>query len=81
MAVFTLSTSGNIIVSTGIVVTLTYSGTAINGTDYITGTATVTITALTTGTTFVLTGLNDLLVETTETIIVDINTVLNATEA
>ena len=63
MAVFTLSTSGNIIVSTGIVVTLSYSGTAINGTDYITGSVSTTITALTTGVNFVLTGRNDLLVE------------------
>ena len=72
-AVFTIYTSGNIIVSTGIVVTLSYSGTAINGTDYVTGTTSVTIASLTTGNTFTLTGLNDLLVESIETIIVDIS--------
>jgi len=63
-----------------VIVTFDYTGSAINGTDYITGTIEVTIPALTTGTTFTLTGLDDLLVEGNELITVDINTVTNATE-
>lgn len=63
MATFTVYTSGDVIVNTGIVVNLIYAGTGINGIDYMTGTAEVTIAALTTGTSFVITGINDLLVE------------------
>jgi hypothetical protein len=63
VAVFTLATSGDVIVNTGIVVNLIYVGTGINGIDYMTGSESITIPALSTGTTFVLTGLNDLLVE------------------
>jgi hypothetical protein len=81
VAVFTLATSGDIISDTGIIVTFDYSGTAINGVDYITGTTSVIIPAFTTGTTFVLTGLDDLLVESNESIVVEVSSVINASEA
>jgi len=69
-----------VIVGTGIVVSLIYSGTGTNGVDYTTGSASITIPSLTTGITFTLTGINDLLVEGLEGIIVEISGVVNASE-
>ena len=73
VATFTVYTSGDVIVSTGIVVDLIYSGTGTNGVDYTTGTAQVTIPALSTGSSFAITGINDLIVEGLESVIVEIS--------
>lgn len=78
-AIFTLYTSGDMIHNTGMVITLAYTGTA-SGVDYASVT-TATILSGSTGTTFVLTGLDDLIVEGTETIIVDIVSILNGFES
>ena len=69
----TLAISGDITSLTGILVDLIYSGTGINGTDYVTGTAQATITAGLTGTTFTLTGINDIMVEGSESLVVEIS--------
>jgi len=61
-------------------VTLAYTGTASNGIDYVTGITTATIPAGQTGVSFLVTGINDLLVETGETVVIDIDTVLNGFE-
>jgi len=56
--------------STGIIVTLNYSGTATSGSDYTGVTVNITIPAGNTGISFVLTGLQDVISETgNETII------------
>ena len=75
--------SGGVLVSTGVVVEFSLTGTAsgndINVIDFVPVT-TVTIPAFATGANFTLTGLNDKLVEDTEDIIVDISGVVNAFE-
>ena len=78
-ATLTLASSGNTIATGNIVVTLNYAGTATNGIDYITGTTTATIIAGTTGTTFALTAIQDLLYEGNETVIISIASLTNAT--
>jgi cysteine-rich repeat protein len=79
--VFTVSTLSGVTSTTGITVTLNLSWTAIGWTDYTGTTLTVTIPAGQTGITFTLSALQDLIVEWNEDIIVDINTVTNASEA
>ena len=73
VAMFTVYTSGDVISLTGIDVTLVYTGTATDGSDYTTGYTLVTIVAGTTGTSFYLTGNDDVLVEGDETIDVSID--------
>jgi cysteine-rich repeat protein len=77
----TLATSGNAVSSTWIVVTLAYAGTATDGVDYTTWTITVVIPAWNTGASFTLTAIDDLGIEWTEDIMIDITNVENGTEA
>ena len=65
--------------TTGIVITLSYSGTTLSGSDY-NYINNITIPAGSTGISFVLTGIDDLIIEGSETIIIDIASVLNASE-
>ncbi|MEN8120319.1 MAG: Calx-beta domain-containing protein, partial [Bacteroidota bacterium] len=65
--------------TTDVDVTITYTGTATNGTDY-TGTAIITILAGNTTGSITITGTNDVIYETNEDIIADITAVTNATE-
>ena len=62
-----------------VVVTIGYTGTAANGTDY-TGTTTITIPAGNLSASITLTGTDDAITEGNETIIADITDVTNATE-
>lgn len=55
ITLFTVYTSGDLTSSTGIVVTLTYGGTAISGSDYATNSITITILSGTTGASFSIT--------------------------
>lgn len=81
MIVGSLLVSGGVLTSvSGIDISLTYAGLAANGVDYHTGTALATIPAGSTGTTFVLTGMNDLIVEGDETFTIDIETVTGGFE-
>ena len=56
-----------------VIVNLTYSGTAANGVDYVSGTDTLTIAKGTTAASTTIGSLKDLIVENDETIIVDIS--------
>ena len=85
VVVFTFSVTGSDVVATGVNITIQVGGTADTG-DYsfANGSATtgiVTILSGTTGTTYTLTGTTDTLVETDESIIVDIIAVENAVES
>ncbi len=72
---FTLSSAS----ATTTTINLSYSGTATKGTDYTANTS-ATISAGATSTTLTITNIDDTLYEGTETIIVDISSVTNATE-
>jgi Dockerin type I domain/IPT/TIG domain/Calx-beta domain len=72
---FTLSSAS----ATATTINLAYTGTATNGTDYSANT-TATISAGATSTTLIITNIEDSLYEGTETVIVDISSVTNATE-
>ena len=63
VSVVTVSTLSGVTSTTGIVVTLTYAGTALSGVDYSGSIITVTIPAGLTGVSFSLSGLQDLIVE------------------
>ena len=63
VATFTVYTSGDVTALTGIVVSFDYTGVAVNGVDVITGTVSVTIPAGSTGISFTLTALQDLIFE------------------
>jgi len=76
----TLYTSGDVTSTTGIVITLDYTGSAIDGVDYDTGVTTVTLPAGQTGVSFVLNTLDDLLGEGNESFTISITGVLNASE-
>lgn len=65
--------SGGITSLTGIDVSIFYSGVALNGVDYVTGTSLVTIPAGQTGTDFTLSTINDILVEGDETLTAEIS--------
>jgi len=80
MATFTVYTSGDVISSTGVLVTLAYTGTATNGVDYATGSVTVTIAPFTTGIDFTITGINDILAEGNEDATAEIASVVNGSE-
>jgi len=73
----TVFTSGDVVNTTGIVVTLVYTGTALRGTDYDTGgnplTIDLTIPAFATGASYGLTAFNDTLVEGNETVNIQIS--------
>ncbi|EKD42027.1 MAG: fibronectin, type III protein, partial [uncultured bacterium] len=62
-------------------VNISYSGTATNTTDYTRSATSITVTAGATTGTVTLTGVNDALDETDETVIVDISGVSNGTES
>lgn len=79
-ATFIAEISGGALSSTGIVVTLIYSGTATNGVDYLTGINPVTIPAGQTGVSFTVDSIDDLIVEGDETVSLEISGVVNAFE-
>lgn len=77
----TLFTTGDIRPAQDVTVTLTYSGTATDITDYDTnGTLTFTILSGSTGGSFILTGIQDMIAEGNESIVIEIESVLNAAE-
>ncbi len=64
-----------------VTVNLAFSGTATNTSDYTRSGASITITAGNTSGSITLTGVNDAAIESAETVIVDIDSVTNATES
>lgn len=79
VVVFTLATSGDVIVNTGIIVYIVYTITPSTGASY-TGSVSATILAFATGTSFSMTGINNNIYEGNKINVFDVTTVTNASE-